>query len=55
MTRLEEAYADTLNIFGSDVPGTEDDVVRRTIDGEHALADPVFAKLLKSRQFAVAG
>lgn len=46
MTKLEEAYADTLNILGSDILDSE---MQAIVDHEHALADPRFARELAKR------
>lgn len=51
MTKLMEAYADTLNLLGSDVL---DDDLQAVVDHEHELADPEFARLLKARRDATA-
>ncbi len=41
MTRQEEVYADTLNLFGSDFSPP---LIQDLIDYEHGLADPEFAR-----------
>lgn len=46
MTKLEEAYIDTLNLLGSDV---REPLMQEIVDHEHALADPVFEAELKRR------
>lgn len=50
MTQAERVYADTLNLFGSDLHLSQDERdIQDIIDGEHALADPVFARVLARR------
>lgn len=46
MTKLEEAYAETLNMLGSEVL---DPLMQDIVDHEHALADPRFARELARR------
>lgn len=47
MTKAEEAYVTTLNLFGSDF---EPPKIQEMIDTEHALADPTFAEKLRARR-----
>lgn len=46
MTQAERVYAETLNLLGSD---PVDSSVQEALDHEHALADPVFARVLAKR------
>jgi hypothetical protein len=42
MTKEENVYADTLNLFGSD---PEPQVVQDLLDAEHGAADPEYAQM----------